>query len=199
MPRIIDHDARRAEIAQIAWQIIARDGFDRLTMRNIAAEAGCSHSALARYFPDKESLLLAAFLLTRNGADAGIMRATADLRGLAGLRQMCQAVLPFGEEGTKHARVALAFWNYAVQNEQFWHTQQEHARQWRARILQLLNEAAADGELHEGVDPVTASDRVAAANMGWQSIRLLMPEFASDERMLAALDQLFETLGTPKH
>jgi AcrR family transcriptional regulator len=197
MPKIIDHDARRDEIAAAAWNVIARDGFDRLTMRNIAAEAGFTHSAFARYFPDKESLLTAAFLRTRVVADRAIDDLTAGKRGLEALRSMCLAVLPFGAEGTLHARVALAFWNHAAQNEAFWNTQREHARLWRARILGFLEQAEQDGELAAGVDLVTASDEVAAANMGWQTIRLLMPEFATDERMRASLDSLLASIAAP--
>lgn len=194
MPRIVDHDARRDEIASAAWKVIARDGFERLTMRNIAAEAGYAHSAFARYFPDKESLLLAAFLRTRSEADAAIAAATAEQRGLAALRAMCLVVLPLGDAGTQHARVALAFWNHAAQDPAFWVTQREHAVQWRARITQFLAEAAEDGEVSPETNLVTASDEIAAANMGWQTIRLLMPEFATDERMVSALDALLMSL-----
>ncbi|QZY51673.1 TetR/AcrR family transcriptional regulator [Leucobacter tenebrionis] len=195
MPRVIDHDARRDEIAEAAWQVIARDGFDRLTMRNIAAEAGFTHSAFARYFPDKESLLTAAFLRTRNLADQSIEEMTAGKHGLEALHSLCLAVLPFGEDGSRHARVALAFWNHAAQNESFWFTQREHARRWRARILRFLEEAEDAGELAPGVDLTTASDEIAAANMGWQTLRLLMPEFATDQRMRASLDSLLASIS----
>lgn len=198
MPKIVDHDERREEIAAAAWQVIARDGFDRLTMRSIAAEVGLAHSALARYFPDKESLLLAAFLRTRAMADEGIRKRTAGRRGLAALHDFCLTVLPFGEQGELHARVSFAFWNYAVQNRPFWETQLEHARSWRGTILRMLEEAEELGELAEGVNLVTASDEVAAMNMGWQNIRLLMPEFATDERMRAAVDALFASLRRPQ-
>ncbi|WP_449280936.1 TetR/AcrR family transcriptional regulator [Leucobacter sp.] len=196
MPKIVDHDARRDEIAEAAWHVIAREGFDRLTMRRIAAEAGTAHSAFARYFPDKESLLTAAFLRTRELADAAIAERTHGRRGLDALHEFCLAVLPFGEDGELHARVALAFWNHAAQNRAFWKTQRAHARQWRARIMQMLEEARELGEIPPHVDLVTASDEIAASNMGWQTIRLLMPEFASDERMRASVATLLGSIGS---
>ncbi|XPP27319.1 MAG: TetR/AcrR family transcriptional regulator [Leucobacter sp.] len=196
MPKIVDHDARRDEIAEAAWQVIARDGFDQLTMRRIATEAGYAHSAFARYFPDKESLLNAAFLRTRDLADASIAECTRGRRGLDALREFCIAVLPVGEEGTKHARVALAFWNHAAQNRPFWGTQREHALRWREHIMQFLIEAQEDGEIGPEVDLVVASDEVASSNMGWQTIKLLMPEFATEERMRAAVDALLGSIGT---
>ncbi|MHA3683003.1 TetR/AcrR family transcriptional regulator [Leucobacter sp. HY1908] len=194
MPKVVDHDERRSELAAAAWHVIARDGFDRLTMRNIAAEAGYSHSAFARYFPDKEALLHAAFLHTRSLADEGIVTATSGERGLAALRSMCLTIMPLGEDGAAHARVALAFWNHAAQNDTFGQSQREHAHSWRERLLTHLGEAEADGELAPGVDLTVASDEIAAANMGWQTLRLIMPEFATDARMTAALDSLLASL-----
>lgn len=194
MPRFIDHDARRDDIARAAWQVLAREGADRLTMRNIAAEAGFSHSALARYFPDKESLLLAAFERTQQLANADIGAATEAKRGLRALRALCIRVLPVGDQGTLHARVALAFWSHAAQNQTFGERQREQATAWRARLMAHLREAESDGELDPGIDLVTASDQIAVANLGWQTQRLLMPEFATDERMIAALDALLTGL-----
>lgn len=196
MPKIVDHDARREQIAEAAWQIIARDGFDQLTMRRIAAEVGTTHSALARYFPDKESLLMAAFLRTRELADTTIAARTSGRTGIDALREFCLAVLPFGDSGTLHARVGLAFWNHAAQHRPFWKTQREHAQRWRTSIMRMLEEAREAGEIPERIDLTTASDEIAAANMGWQTIKLLMPEFATDERMRASLDTLLASIGS---
>ncbi|WP_336651801.1 MULTISPECIES: TetR/AcrR family transcriptional regulator [unclassified Leucobacter] len=199
MPKIVDHDARREQIAEAAWQIIARDGFDKLTMRRIAAEVGTTHSAFARYFPDKESLLMAAFLRTRELADTTIAARTAGRHGIDALREFCLAVLPFGDNGTLHARVGLAFWNHAAQHRPFWKTQREHAQRWRTSIMTMLEEAREAGEIPAHIDLTTASDEIAAANMGWQTIKLLMPEFATDERMRASLDTLLSSIGSTTH
>ncbi len=36
MPKEVDHDARREELLEAVWQVIARDGIDRATIRVIA-------------------------------------------------------------------------------------------------------------------------------------------------------------------
>ncbi|TCP55774.1 TetR family transcriptional regulator [Tumebacillus sp. BK434] len=38
-------------------QLFAKRGFEKVTMREIAKEAGCSHTAIYLYFKDKEALL----------------------------------------------------------------------------------------------------------------------------------------------
>lgn len=44
-------------ILAAAGQLFAERGFEAVTMREIAREAGCSHTAIYIYFEDKESLL----------------------------------------------------------------------------------------------------------------------------------------------
>ena len=61
MPKIVDHDARRAELAAAVWRLASREGIDAVTMRGVAAEAGWSTGAVAHYFADKEELVLFAF------------------------------------------------------------------------------------------------------------------------------------------
>lgn len=50
MPRIVDHDQRRAELAGAAMQLMLREGLDGVTVRGVATEAGLSTGALRHYF-----------------------------------------------------------------------------------------------------------------------------------------------------
>jgi AcrR family transcriptional regulator len=52
--------ARRAEIIRAASASIAEHGFERASLRDIAARANVTHAALLRHFPSKDALLLAA-------------------------------------------------------------------------------------------------------------------------------------------
>ena len=61
MPKIVDHEARRAELAAAVWRLASREGLGAVTMRGVAAEAGWSTGALGHYFADKEELLVFAF------------------------------------------------------------------------------------------------------------------------------------------
>lgn len=56
MPKIIDHDARRAEILEGSFDLFARLGRNGVTMRKIAKELGFSTGTLYHYFDDKETL-----------------------------------------------------------------------------------------------------------------------------------------------
>ena len=58
MPKVIDHDARRREVADAAWRIIGQQGVHGLTLRAVGSAMGRSTTAVTHYFPDRESLII---------------------------------------------------------------------------------------------------------------------------------------------
>lgn len=64
MPRSVDHDVRRDEIADAVLAIVARSGTEAVSLRSVAAEAGISMGRVQHYFATKDDLLLHA--LTRS-------------------------------------------------------------------------------------------------------------------------------------
>jgi AcrR family transcriptional regulator len=59
MPKLADHDQRRAQITSAARRVIARDGLDAATFQSVAAEAGISVRLVQYYFGTKRQFLLA--------------------------------------------------------------------------------------------------------------------------------------------
>lgn len=194
MPKIVDHDERRAHITEAVTNIIIRDGFDRVTMREIAAEAGYAHGAIARYFPDKQSLLTAAFLQVFLGSQDRILARTRGTRGLKALGLMSRELLPFEEMGSEVSRVVLSFWDRAAQNAELWQLHHEHIMQRRELIRQFLTEAHEDGELSDSLDIETAVNQVAVQNAGWQMMAVLVPEAATTESLQASIDAMITEL-----
>ncbi|MFF2053327.1 TetR/AcrR family transcriptional regulator [Leifsonia sp. NPDC058194] len=85
MPRTIDRDARRAELAEAVWRVIVERGIGAVSVRTVAAEAGVAVGSLRHLFPTRTELL---------EFSAGLMvdRATRRI-----------AALPGGGEATEHA------------------------------------------------------------------------------------------------
>src|SRR4029453_3031976 len=61
MPKVVDHEERRAELGAAVWRLASREGLEAVTVRRVAEEAGWSTGAVVHYFSDKEELLLFAF------------------------------------------------------------------------------------------------------------------------------------------
>ena len=57
MPKLIDHDTRRHEIAHAVWRIVLRDGVSAVSIRDVAAEAGLAVGSVRHVFDTKAELL----------------------------------------------------------------------------------------------------------------------------------------------
>ena len=194
MPKIVDHDERRAHIVEAVTQIIIRDGFDRVTMREIADEAGYAHGAIARYFPDKKSLLTAAFLEVFQKSHEHTLHRTQGVRGLEALRQMFLELMPLESDGPQRSRVVLSFWDRAAQDSELWEIHHENITRRRSLIRRFLTEAREDSELAPHIDIENAVNRVSAHNAGWQMMAVLVPEAATDTSIIASIDSIIAEL-----
>ncbi|MDP9796674.1 AcrR family transcriptional regulator [Catenuloplanes nepalensis] len=57
MPRIVDHEQRRRELAAAVWRVIGREGTGGVSVRAVAAESGWSTGAIRHYFSTQAELL----------------------------------------------------------------------------------------------------------------------------------------------
>jgi AcrR family transcriptional regulator len=64
MPKIVDHDVYRDELAMKCFDLFARKGYTVVTMREIAWELKVSTGTLYHYFPNKMAILEKVFYLT---------------------------------------------------------------------------------------------------------------------------------------
>ncbi len=117
MPKIVDHDARRVEIAAAAAQAIDELGLDRVRLVDVARRASCTTGAVSHYFPGKEAVLSAALdhvlgqLTDRAPRAADLPETTEPVEAfLAGLSE----VLPLDDARRSDWRVWLAFCGRAV-------------------------------------------------------------------------------------
>ena len=108
MPRTIDQQQRRTEIAEAVWRLIMREGVSAVSLRTVAAEAGIVLGSLRHTFPAKDDLL--AFSMELVNA-----RATERVRSHLGLldprtlvRAMLSEVMPLDPERMAEMRVNLA-------------------------------------------------------------------------------------------
>lgn len=59
MPKIVDHDALRADLARSAIPVFQAHGYHGIGMRKIAEALGVPKSSLYHYFPTKQDLFIA--------------------------------------------------------------------------------------------------------------------------------------------
>jgi AcrR family transcriptional regulator len=162
VPKRVDRDERRRALAEAVFSVIATRGFEAVSLRDVAEEAGVSMGAVQHYFVSKNEMLLFALghmrgrVLERLRAAVGEPE-RAGRRELA--RQAARVMLPVDEPGWQEACVNIAFFSAATVTPEY----ADQLRDGYARILEVsranLRAAAEAGELRDGVDP----DKAAAA------------------------------------
>lgn len=63
MPKIVNHQKQKEKVAQAVWRVILKNGIEKATVRNIAAEANLSVSTMRHYFSNQSELLYFAMKL----------------------------------------------------------------------------------------------------------------------------------------
>jgi len=195
MPKIVDHTARRAEIIGAVWSLIARRGLASVTMRELAAEAGYANGALARYFPDKESLLRAAYQRAFDATNERARAAIGDRGGLTALRLLCLEVLPLDEVRLLEARVVIGFWDYAAGQPELAAFHEAAMDTWRGELRTYLRQAESAGELAGDRPHDRIIDALLALAMGLQVNACFVPDHTTPERQVAVLDDFLAAIS----
>ena len=80
MPKIVDHEQRRDEIALVACRVVAEHGFDQATIVRIAREAGYTTGMVAHYFDTKQEIVIAALRLILRRIEERLTRPDEDVQ-----------------------------------------------------------------------------------------------------------------------
>ncbi|OFI39930.1 TetR family transcriptional regulator [Arthrobacter sp. SW1] len=173
MPKIVDAAARRQDVVDAVFRIIASDGLERASLREVADEAGLAVGSVRHYFASSDELLVHSFSVVidriAGRLEAALESVQAEEPGSDAHHEAVLALLgqllPLDEERAVDVCVWLAF-------------------RTAARIKAVYAPEAA------------RSHRAVAAVVG-QLIMLLLPGSAQQdilvteaERLLAALDGL---------
>jgi len=74
MPKIVDHQQRRDQIALVACHVVAEYGFEQATIVRIAREAGYTTGMVAHYFDTKQDIIIAALRLILQRIEARLTK-----------------------------------------------------------------------------------------------------------------------------
>lgn len=109
MPKLIDHDLRRRELVEASWQVIADEGLEAVTMRKVAAAAGCTTGRITHYFENREELLLAALRAVYSAAEERLVAAAkSDLPPAEKLRLHLEEASPLDKKRLREWKVWIA-------------------------------------------------------------------------------------------
>lgn len=197
MPRRVDHEARRGELIETAWRVVARRGLGGATLRQIADEAGYANGALKPYFPSKTDLLDATYAHVFERTQSRITTALAGARGLGALRRLCLEVLPVNADLLDEARLVIAYWDLAARRETEALASAATLDAWRTHLRSAFDEARDDGGIRTDVDHGPIVELVLGWLFGAQVTAVVDPGNAHPKGLEAQLDALLTLLATP--
>lgn len=186
VPKIVNHDERREELAAAVWRVLLRDGIEGVSIRGVAAEAGLSTGALRHYFGTKEELLAGADRLLVERVIGRLERRPRGSSVRDGVRGALVEVLPLDDERRTEAAVWFAFASRSFVARRI---SSEHRNVFdgtRELCQFVVNELDAAGELAPGLDARMEAYRLHALIDGLV-VQALMGRLQTGE-LLGVLD-----------
>ena len=135
MPKVVDHQQMREQLAEIVCRSISQSGLENTTMRELAKAAGCTTGLITHYFPNKNTLLIAA-IRHAAGNQLARMEEAANNSPLD-LVLIFSRNLPLYEDDKIAMNVWLALWNQSLINTELASVQRGIHRQY-LKLFQLV-------------------------------------------------------------
>jgi AcrR family transcriptional regulator len=185
--RDIARAAVRAELAQVAFDLFLRDGFDQVTVNDLAEAAGVSRSTFLRYFASKEEAVLGAIDAQGTLVAEALRARPAEEDDWTALRRALDATLePYHQDPER----ALAMTRLVQNTPALCARRLEKQSSWRPGLAQALAERAGSrrtATLRHSVRAAAALDCLNVAIDHWT---------ASDGRsnLVDLLDEAFAAL-----
>jgi AcrR family transcriptional regulator len=188
VPKIVDHDERRDDLARAAVKVIDREGIEGATLREIAREAGYSTGVLGHYFGSRDEVLVAALGYCMKQATGRMEALGGSHRGLKAVHEMAAELLPLDKRRTRENRVWLLYGAEALTARRLRKEYQRHDDRIRALLRDALDQAIDDGELDQSIDAELEANRLLALNDGVSLQALFDRTYWSDDRQVEAMD-----------
>lgn len=188
VPKQVDHDQRREELAAALWRLVMREGIEAASIRRVAEEAGWSPGSLRHYFATQSDLLSFAMELVSRRIverlEALPTTGTPQQRALAVLSQ----VLPLDPERHAEMQVWLAFTTRSFVDPGLRVRRDEAHLQLR----ELCRKVAAG---LRAVEPALAAERLHALIDGLALHAILAPSTTTPARQRQILARHLEELA----
>lgn len=183
MPKIVDHEQRRIELADAVLDVIARDGIKAVTLREVAKAAGWSTGVLNHYYDSHHDLLVGGLRRAAEiqGRKFKELRGDSSLDPMQRLHRLVESVLPLDARRVAMTRIFLVFSAEAAASEQAREEVADYLHNWRRVVQRVIVEAQQAGQISPELDPVALAAELVALSDGLAMHAIL------DDRLLEQL------------
>jgi AcrR family transcriptional regulator len=181
MPKIVDHEIRKKQIAEASWRVILEMGMEGATVRNIAKEAGLSLGALRHYFSTQEELLDYAMNLVIERATERINKIIIqELPPKEKILKIMLELVPTNIESMSEMEVWFVFTAQARHKKGYFDAYQDGIYEGLKKLLDYLEY---ENLLREQLDKSLEVERLYALIDGIAIHALLDPERLNKDRI----------------
>lgn len=200
VPKIVDPDARRREVVDAVLRIIAVDGLERASLREVADEAGLAVGSVRHYFAGSEELLTFTFASVVDRIAARMEDSLPAVEAAApgspprraAVLTLLGGVLPLDEERAVEACAWMAFRN-AARIRPFLSAEADRSHRQVAAAAGRVVAALMPGEPQETL--VLEAERLLATLDGLCMHALLQPAWMTADMCTGVLERHLDGLG----
>jgi AcrR family transcriptional regulator len=166
VPKQVDHQERRRQIAEAVFRLAGRQGLDSVTLRHVAAAAGISMGQVQHYFATKDEMLMFAFKVISERAEQRIGAAVSrvaepdDTRLV--LRALLVEMLPLNDAARAEAPVLVAFLARIVVEPELAESLQADSQAFNGFIANMILGAQQNGATVPELNPVREATTLLA-------------------------------------
>ena len=204
MPKLVDAEIRRREIAEAVFRVIRRDGLAQTSLRGVAEEAGLALGSVRHYFDNHDELIVFAMRVQVERLFIRLATHAEQLLDPAGPKdrktrvalteQLLGELLPLDAERLAEAEVWLAFSAAARLRPELAAEATKVHTGTRALVRRVLTEAARGGNLIKKLDIELETERLASLLDGLAMAATYQPEQTTPELMRRVLRRHLEAL-----
>ena len=198
MPKDVDHDARREELLEAVWRVIARDGMEGATIRaHRQGDRLVDRACWRTTSPTRTTSWARRCASPTSGSPRGGTQKLEGLTGIAALHELVLDNLPLDDERELETKLLMNYWSRAIRGQRRGAppraprtaAHRSPQRHWSAR-------ARRRGRSVTDESPEDVAERLLGLIDGFSLHALLNPQRLTRERQVALIGQEFDRLST---
>lgn len=194
MPKVVDSEERRHFLAGIAAELIAEQGMEGATVREIARRAGATRGLVEYHFRNKHEMIELALDEINHRYLQREHRRTKGQQGLAALESRLHCLLPLSRETTREWRLRLRFWS--ANDRELRTIQRKRLAETRRLFQRDLEQAALTGEIPVDTDIPQAVQRLQVLIAGLSATAVVDTSRFDAHYLTSELNTLLQRLRT---
>ncbi|MCK5130007.1 MAG: TetR/AcrR family transcriptional regulator [Clostridiales bacterium] len=166
MPKIVNHEQRKMEIADVAITVFAKNSLESATMQKIADTAGIAKGSIYKYFNSKEELVTYILVSVLKEFESALRN--ADDESLNPVDRLRLYLFSFIESINPHEQVFLVFLELWIHNikgkyKNAKSEMEQYFNLYQSKISEILIQGQKQGLFKDTIDAKTLSAYLVAS------------------------------------